>query len=104
MEHLPKRTSLVHETATTLKEWISTGMLSEVLPGELQLKGRLGVGRDTLRLALKLLTDDGWVEPAAKGQQRRVHAQRLPSLKQTDKDLSLIHISEPTRLGMISYA
>jgi hypothetical protein len=49
MEHLPKRTSLVHETATTLKEWISTGMLSEALPGELQLKGRLGVGRDTLR-------------------------------------------------------
>ena len=37
MEHLPKRTSLVHETAATLKEWISTGMLSEVLPGELQL-------------------------------------------------------------------
>src|ERR1022692_1726045 len=47
MEHLPKRTSLVHATATTLKEWISTGMLSEVLPGELQLKGRLGgAGRE----------------------------------------------------------
>src|ERR1022692_4969298 len=98
MEHLPKRTSLVHATATTLKEWISTGMLSEVLPGELQLKGRLGVGRDTLRLALKLLTDEGWVEPAAKGQQRRVHAQRLSSPKQTDKDQLPVTFLSPHRI------
>jgi DNA-binding LacI/PurR family transcriptional regulator len=98
MEHLPKRTSLVHATATTLKEWISTGMLSEVLPGELQLKGRLGVGRDTLRLALKLLTDQGWVEPAAKGQQRRVHAQRLSSPKQTDKDQLPVTFLSPHRI------
>ena len=78
MEHLPKRTSLVSETASTLKEWISTGILREILPGELQLKKRLGVGRDTLRLALKLLTQEGWVAPALKGQQRRVKAQHPP--------------------------
>lgn len=78
MEHLPKRISLVHETANTLMEWISQGVLSEALPGEMQLKARLGVGRDTLRLALKLLAEEGWVLPAAKGQQRRVQTGRLP--------------------------
>jgi DNA-binding transcriptional MocR family regulator len=72
MEPLPKRTSLIHETATTLKEWISRGILRDTLPGELQLKSRLGVGRDTLRHALKILADDGWVTDASKGQQRRV--------------------------------
>lgn len=74
MEPLPKRTSLTHETASTLKEWIRRGVLKEILPGELQLKGRLGVGRDTLRLALKLLTDEGWITEATKGRQRRVKA------------------------------
>lgn len=75
MEHLPKRTSLVVETATTLKEWINTGVFRDMLPGELQLKKRLRVGRDTLRLALKLLTQEGWVTPPTKGRQRWVEAE-----------------------------
>jgi len=78
MESLPKRTSLVRETAAALKEWIGTGILSGVLPGELQLKSRLAVGRDTLRLALKLLEQDGWVTPATQGRQRRVQSGHLP--------------------------
>lgn len=74
MEPLPKRASLIHETANTLKEWISRGLLNDVLPGELQLKARLGVGRDTLRLALKILEDDAWISVSSKGQHRRVLA------------------------------
>jgi hypothetical protein len=72
MEYLPKRTSLVSETAAAIKVWVKTGTLSGELPGELQLKDRLGVGRDTLRLALKLLEREGWVTPARQGRQRRV--------------------------------
>jgi DNA-binding LacI/PurR family transcriptional regulator len=79
MEHLPKRISLVTETAAALKEWIATGVLRDILPGELQLKKRLGVGRDTLRLALKALAQEGWVTPAFKGRQRRVQAKHLPA-------------------------
>ena len=80
MKRLPKRTSLVEETATTLKEWISQGVVKHTLPGEMQLKVKLGVGRDTLRLALKSLTKDDWVLPAIKGRPRRVQTRRLPRL------------------------
>jgi DNA-binding LacI/PurR family transcriptional regulator len=76
MERLPKRVSLVHDTAETLKEWISTGILKDFLPGELQLKNRLGVGRDTLRLSLKLLTQEGWLAAPGQGRHRRVQPGR----------------------------
>ena len=72
VKHLPKRTNLVQETAATLKEWISAGILEEMLPGERELKARLGVGRNTLRLALEFLEKEGWLSSASHGQQRRV--------------------------------
>jgi DNA-binding LacI/PurR family transcriptional regulator len=73
MIHLPKRNSLVQETANTLKEWIADGILKDVLPGELDLKERLRVGRDTVRLALQLLADEGWVDASTQGRKRRIH-------------------------------
>ena len=72
VKHLPKRTNLVQETAATLKEWISAGILEEMLPGERELKARLGVGRNTLRLALEFLEKEGWLSSVSHGQQRRV--------------------------------
>jgi DNA-binding LacI/PurR family transcriptional regulator len=78
MELLPKRTTLVEETVATLKSWITAGILGETLPGELQLKDRLGVGRDTVRLALNLLTQQGWLIPTGQGRQRRVQREHLP--------------------------
>lgn len=81
MIQLPQRRSLVHETAATLKEWVATGMLKDVLPGELELKERLRVGRDTLRLALEVLVNEGWLEPAAQGRKRRIHAEKLLQLE-----------------------
>ena len=98
MEHLPKRSNLPQETAATLKQWISTGMLSEVLPGELQLKNRLGVGRDTLRQALKLLVQEGWMEPALQGQQRRVQVKHLTPPKESDKDQLPVTFLSPHRI------
>lgn len=88
MEHLPKRTSLVIETASTLKEWISTGVLQDVMPGELQLKKRLRVGRDTVRLALQSLTQEGWVRPSSQGRQRWVNTEH-PSLVADVKETKL---------------
>lgn len=94
MEHLPKRTTLVEETVAILKEWIGTGILGEMLPGELQLKGRLGIGRDTLRLALKVLTQEGWILPAGQGRQRQVQPRRLPSPQDASRnDLPVTFLS-----------
>jgi hypothetical protein len=81
MIQLPKRNSLVHATAATLRQWITSGMLQDVLPGELDLKERLRVGRDTLRLALQLLMEEGWLEPSAQGRNRRIHVRKLSALK-----------------------
>lgn len=98
MEKLPKRSSLVQETVVTLKEWISTGILSEMLPGELQLKQRLGIGRDTLRFALKTLASEGWVEPAAKGLQRRVLAKPAPPPNHVNTDKLPVAFLSPHRI------
>jgi DNA-binding LacI/PurR family transcriptional regulator len=81
MIRLPRRVSLVTETTATLKEWISSGILSDVLPGEMQLKRRLGVGRDTLRLSLKVLEREGWISAGNQGQQRRALKQPLAPRK-----------------------
>ena len=94
MIQLPKRNSLVHETASTLKQWIAGGILKDVLPGELDLKERLRVGRDTLRLALELLINEGWVEPSVQGRKRRIHVQKLSGFKKrADADLPVTFLS-----------
>jgi DNA-binding LacI/PurR family transcriptional regulator len=94
MIRLPKRNSLVHETASTLKQWIVCGMLKDVLPGELDLKERLRVGRDTVRLALQVLASEGWLEPAGQGRQRRIRMAKLPRLrKSADAGLPVTFLS-----------
>ena len=80
MHRLPKRTSLIAETAATLKQWITEGELSETLPGELRLKDLLGVGRNTLRLALKILEEEHWISIRGQGRQRLVQKDRLEAL------------------------
>jgi len=81
MIRLPKRNSLVHETATTIKQWIACGMIRGVLPGELELKERLRVGRDTVRLALQVLASEGWLEPTGQGRKRHIQLEKLRKLK-----------------------
>ena len=78
MALLPKRTSLVSATAETLRRWIAEGELAGLLPGELRLKARLSVGRDTLRLALKQLQEQHWISATGQGRQRRVEQEHLP--------------------------
>jgi DNA-binding LacI/PurR family transcriptional regulator len=68
---------MVAETAATLKQWITEGEMRETLPGELRLKDLLGVGRNTLRSALKVLEDENWISVSGQGQQRRVQKLRL---------------------------
>ena len=93
MERLPKRTSLVTDTALTLKEWIGSRVLRGMLPGELRLKNRLRIGRDTLRLALKVLEREGWVTHAVRGRQRHVVGPLGPRRKPLSGHLPVTFLS-----------
>jgi len=72
MEQLPKKSTLPRETVSVLKDWILRGVLAGSFPGEIRLKQRLCIGRDTLRIALNQLEEEGWIGPARKGKQRPV--------------------------------
>jgi DNA-binding LacI/PurR family transcriptional regulator len=67
MDTIPKRSSLVAQTATILRESIQAGVWKDFLPGEHELCERLQVSRVTLRAALVQLGREGWF----KGQQGR---------------------------------
>jgi len=67
MDNIPKRSSLVAQTATILRESIQAGAWKDFLPGEHELCERFQVSRVTLRAALLQLGREGWF----KGQQGR---------------------------------
>ena len=64
---LPQRVSLASETARVLREQIEAGEWPALLPGERDLCARLRVSRPTLRAALKMLRQSGWVEAPQQG-------------------------------------
>lgn len=59
MPSLPRRHSLVDETASVLRERLDEGEWTAFLPGEMQLASLLRVGRNTVRSALQLLESEG---------------------------------------------
>ncbi len=64
MNRVPKRVSLISETASVLRDGINRGVWIESLPGERYLADQLQVSRPTLRAALLLLQKDGMVRTA----------------------------------------
>ncbi len=61
---IPKRVSLISETASILRTGINEGHWKETLPGEHILCGQLQISRPTLRSALSLLQKEGMVRIA----------------------------------------
>lgn len=59
---LPRRQSLVAQTAQALREGLASGHWSDHLPGERELSDRLQVGRNTLRAALEELRRQGLLD------------------------------------------
>src|SRR5450756_2935468 len=103
MQAIAARPSLATDVAALIRQEILAGKMraGERLV-ESRLAADLGISRAPVREALKLLRAEGLV-----GQEPNRGAFVI-SLTDADVrelyDLSLIHISEPTRLGMISYA
>ncbi len=55
--------TLVIRVTEKIKQMIRCGSLVNILPGERELCNRLSVGRDTVRKALILLEEAGWIAP-----------------------------------------
>ena len=75
MNTLPRRISLVAQTAAVLKDAIHAGRWSKQLPGEHDLCEMLHVGRVTLRSALSQLQRDGWIR-TSQGRRREIVERR----------------------------
>ena len=75
---LPRRLSLVTQTARALRENLRSGLWGEQLPGERELCARLQVSRPTLRAALDELQRDGWLDVTSR-KRRRILSAPVPS-------------------------
>ena len=70
----PQKVSLVTQTADILREYIITGKISHILPGEHKLANELQVSRKTLRAALIILTNDKVISESKPGARRKILA------------------------------
>lgn len=71
MPTVPRRRSLIDETASALRERIDAGEWTLQLPGEAELAQHLQVGRNTLRAALTHLEAEGRIR-TRNGQRRQI--------------------------------
>lgn len=74
MQLIPKRFSLVAQTAAILRDGITAGLWKDQFPGELTLCDRLQVSRVTLRAAFDQLQREGWCT-AGQGRRRKIFAE-----------------------------
>ncbi len=91
MNPLPRRHSLIEETAAVLRGRIDAGDWSLHLPGEHELAALLQVGRNTLRSALAILAAEGRI---AGGNGRRREILGSPQRTQTLRQ-ALLLMSKP---------
>lgn len=98
---MPTRGNLVVECARVIRMRISAGEWSEVLPGERSLANALEVGRDTVRLALRLLERDQVLSPPQAGSKRNIRV--LANHRNASESRNLrIGILSPLRLEQLS--
>lgn len=60
------------QVATHLRIELARGTWTGMMPGEDRLMARLGVGRNTIKAALRQLEDEGLLEARGAGRQRRI--------------------------------
>lgn len=89
MLDIPKRKSLVTETASILRKAIAGGTWEEHLPGERSLCQQFQISRPTLRSALSLLEKEGWVA-TTRGKRRRLSRPNQKGKDRTGKVIGII--------------
>ena len=87
-----KKQSLAIVTADNLREAIAEGIWKNHLPGELTLAKSLGVSRSTLRQAMEILRNDGYLV-THKGRQTNIC--KLPDSESRQRKIDQIHILAP---------
>lgn len=61
------------QVAAHLREELMRGTWVGLMPGEDRLMARLGIGRNTIKAALKILEEQGMIEGRGAGRQRRIN-------------------------------
>jgi DNA-binding LacI/PurR family transcriptional regulator len=93
MKQLPPRLSVVAQIAAFLKEGIKSHEWDKWLPSERELCGQLQVARMTLRAALKLLQNQGWIRTSPGKRTRIVARPRRPRSVVGDRVLLLTPVA-----------
>ena len=103
---LPRRLSLVAETADSLREGIQNGHWHNRLPGERELCESLQVSRRPLRSALAELGRDGWLEVEGRqGRRIKKHGDVTPNAESGRKTIAILtpgsFLSLPPRISFV---
>lgn len=85
----PQRVSLVDLTAASLREALAAGHWRESLPGERELRARLGVSRQTLRAALAVLEQEGRLTTSSR-RRRSVQASGLAMAAESSRVVAAV--------------
>ncbi|MCU0796299.1 MAG: substrate-binding domain-containing protein [Akkermansiaceae bacterium] len=92
MEPLRLRSS-VEQVADRLRDDLSLGRLRGDMPGVLKLEEQLGVNRNTIESALRILESEGWLRAEGKGRKR--HILGRPPSEATKRRIAILDYDPP---------
>lgn len=95
---IPERQYLASQALELLRRQISSGEWGEFMPPERDLAQRMKVGRNTLRQALTVLEQEGWIEPGHVGRRRRILGSGGAGEAPAPKRVILLTPYDPLRL------
>ncbi len=95
--HHPLKKPLGEIVAQKLRDEIGAGKWTNYLPSEIQLSSDLEVSRKTLRVALSILTSEGYLSDPCRGKPREILSQSKGSNLAKPKSATLIVITASPR-------